>query len=308
MPLVALQTNIGEQQILTASRNNYYIKSESGTLFPFTKEQLRHYVEALIETLLNKRNLMIGQISLTQGTANDSALIMDLSSILFHRAVSRIYMNNTEFHITLTSSPGLYYSYEKEDFYEQLMADALSDPDLEQIVALNTKEVVKAFSVLEEKTDVILKQIGNHNPERAAEVRHILEGGFDQPIVRKLWPKLERITAYGSGELREYTARMKRYSGDVPHNHGYYYSEVSLLGKAVEDDSELFEMDTRNTYFELLPVNASDDTTTITPDEAEPNKPYQLVVTNQAGLYRYVSDHFIYIKNIIFDRIQYTIY
>ena len=34
---------------------------------------------------------------------------------------------------------------------------------------------------------------------------------------------------------------MKLFTGDTPHNHGYYYTEEAICGKAVADNSDLFE-------------------------------------------------------------------
>ena len=40
----------------------------------------------------------------------------------------------------------------------------------------------------------------------------------------------------------------------------------------------------------------------------QPSTPYQLVVTNSAGLYRYVTDHVVRIEEIKIDKILFTIY
>ena len=37
-------------------------------------------------------------------------------------------------------------------------------------------------------------------------------------------------------------------------------------------------------------------------------RPYQLVVTNSAGLYRYVTDHMVCIQETQMDKILFTIY
>lgn len=307
-PLVRLQTNIGEQQVLTSGRNEYYIKQESGSLLPFTNDHLKQYESALIETLTNKRSLLIGQTDNNFKIANDSGLITGLESLLMNNVLNRINIHHEEYHTHLGSNPGYYYTFNDDELYIRLLRDALLDLDLEQIVALNTERIEEVFYTLENKQEMVLEFLARRSPERAKEVSAILAEGFDKPIIHKLWPKLERVIAYGAGEKRESARRLKRYIADVPHNHGYVYSETALLGKAIADNSDLFEMSLNDNYYELLPLNATENTPTITPDQAQPDTPYQLIVTTQAGLYRYVTDHFIYVRSKNFGRIQYTIY
>ena len=47
---------------------------------------------------------------------------------------------------------------------------------------------------------------------------------------------------------------------------------------------------------------------TLLSTETKPGEPYQLVVTNSAGLYRYVTDHIVCIKEKQIDKILFTIY
>ncbi len=307
-PLVKLQTNIGEQNVLTSVRNDYYIRQESGKLLPFTKDHLKQYEAALIETLVNKRTLLIGQVENDLKISNDAALITGLENLLLRKVLNRIYVHQAEYNVRLVSNPGYFLTFNDEDLYVRLLRDSLLDPDLEQIVALTTLRVEELFETLEKKQDLIFEYMNRRSPERTAEVKAILAEGFDKPIIRKIWPKLERVVAYGAGEKRKSSLRLKRYIADVPHNHGYFYSPTALLGKAIADNSDLFEMSLNDNYYELLPLDASDDTPTITPDQAQPDTPYQLIVTTQSGLYRYITDHFIYVRSRNFDRIQYTIY
>lgn len=175
----------------------------------------------------------------------------------------------------------------------------------------DTSKLAHAFALLRYQQDATLALVAEKDPDRAAEVSGILSQNPDGPIARALWPKLERTVAYGAGEMYESMREMKAFTGDLPHNHGYLYSPVALLGKAVADDTDLFSMSsaTGSNFYELLPLlDDNSDEQALSLSDAESDKPYQLVVTNQAGLYRYVTDHFVYVREVDFSSVRFTIY
>lgn len=128
-----------------------------------------------------------------------------------------------------------------------------------------------------------------------------------QPLAKALWSKLERVVAFGAGECYDATVRMKQYTGQIPHNNGYYYTEETIYGRAMADDSDLFESLPSNCFHEYLPLK-EDNATTVFSTDTKTGIPYQLVVTNSAGLYRYVTDHIVCIQETQMDRILFTIY
>ena len=113
--------------------------------------------------------------------------------------------------------------------------------------------------------------------------------------------------AFGAGEYYEATAQMKQFTGDIPHNNGYYYTEETIYGRAVADDSDLFETFSSESFHEYLPLQEPTAATILSTD-TKPGVPYQLVVTNSAGLYRYVTDHIVCIQETLLDKILFTIY
>ena len=311
-PLVALQTNIGEQNILTSAPIQGYFTTEyEGLLLPCTSSHFSQYVDALSETLAHKKNALFAGIRNTRRMTNDQAVVSDIETTLVRNLINDCIPSHPEYEIQFSSKDGVYYSHEDDDLYLNLMADALLSPDLEQIVAFNTDNLARAFALLHEQQDALLALVAEKDPARAAEVKEVLSQSQDGSAVRALWPNLERTVAYGAGEMYQSMRQVRAFTGDLPHNHGYLYSPVALLGKAVSDDSDLFSMSsaTGSNFYELLPLarDASDDQT-LTLSEAESDKPYQLVVTNQAGLYRYVTDHFIYVKEVEFSSVKFTIY
>jgi len=177
---------------------------------------------------------------------------------------------------------------------------ALLDRDVDQIVALNTRRVADMFDYLTSHREELLDGLRSVDAKRADEV----EGAYlsDKPLACALWPKLERIVAFGLGDCSGATARMKLFTGQTPHNHGYYYTEETICGKAVADNSDLLETFPTNSFHEYLSLK-KDGTGTVLSTETKPGVPYYLVVTNSAGLYRYVTDHIVSIQASQMDKV-----
>ncbi len=307
-PMIALQTNVGETNILTASNIINYSILKNGDLLANTATHLGEYHKALNMTLAGKKSMLIGEWVQVIRITNDGKLCMPFNSMLLRTFLNEYIDYHPAAKIKLTSSSGTYFSYEGDLIIEKLWSDALMERDLEQIVALNTGYLVRAFKVLENNWEKIVEDLRSRDDSRADEVTSVFKKGFDEPVVNRLWPKLQKTVAYGSGEFRGTTAEMRHYTGNLPHNHGYLYSEAALLGHAVEDDSEQFVISDSLNFYELLPVTASNDVKAITLSQAEPGTPYQLVVTNTAGLYRYVTDHFIVTRSVDISGTRFTIY
>lgn len=83
-------------------------------------------------------------------------------------------------------------------------------------------------------------------------------------------------------------------------------SEETIYGRAVADDSDVFETFSYG-FNEYLPADGNSDTTLLSTDVMT-GTPYQLVVTNSAGLYRYVTDHVVNIQGKHLDKLLFTIY
>ena len=73
------------------------------------------------------------------------------------------------------------------------------------------------------------------------------------------------------------------------------------------DYSDFFETFSSDSFHEYLPVDSESETTLLS-TATKPGVPYQLVVTNSAGLYRYVTDHIVCIQESQMDKILFTIY
>lgn len=97
------------------------------------------------------------------------------------------------------------------------------------------------------------------------------------------------------------------HSPAMPRNRGMQFVTAPYVGFLDADDSNLFETFPSGCFHEFLPL---DDSTGIThfSTDVPTDVPCQLVVTNSAGLYRYVTDHIVRIKETQLDKVLFTIY
>lgn len=127
-------------------------------------------------------------------------------------------------------------------------------------------------------------------PERAKELREIFRGGFETPIVKKLWPKLTFVSAIATGAfVPSFNMTRERYLGnDIPViKLGIVASEgiFTTVYAANQDDGVVIPDEN---FYEFLPLDAGDDFSKIlTLDQVEIGKEYELILTNTSGLYRY---------------------
>lgn len=306
-PLIRLQTNVGETQIFTMEPVNRYYRTVNGNLVPSTPSHSRKFAECFASLLKGRNNLLVARSKPVIATTNDGAEIDTLNSSIVKDYFSQFLYAGGLQQAGLSSPAGSYFKQDNgEDNYRDLMVDALMVADINRIVSLNTEELLKAFTVLEnEWRDMVAAM---PDCRRKDEVARILEDGFDKPVAQRLWPELERVVAFGAGEMYESFNALKRYTGGIPHNHGYYFTEETIFGKAVADDSGLFECILDYNVHELLPIADIDGTRPLLWSNCKVGETYFIVVTNHAGLYRYQTDHTVCPREITPDSIKFTIY
>ena len=135
-----------------------------------------------------------------------------------------------------------------------------------------------------------LKKYLKPNPERAAELRKIFSEGFDEPIIPKLWKKMSWICAIGTGGFASYTEKMRQYSGDLPIDFSIYGASEGMFAACRFMSEGKFIPLTDSCFYEFLPADAPADaceTDTLTLDQLEEGKEYEIIITNQCGFYRY---------------------
>lgn len=307
-PLIKVQTNVGEKEIFTIEPVNRYYLTSQGSLVPSTPTHSRKYAECFSSLLKGKKSMLVVRSKPVISKTNDNAEIDTLPSAIVKDYFQEFFFKGGIQQAELTSPIGAYFKQDNEvDDYRDIIRDALMDSGIEQIVSINTEELLKAFTTLESDWKSIVGQLPEG--ERKDEVLQIMSEGFDARIVQRLWPKVERVIAFGAGEFYESYNALKRYTDGIPHNHGYYFTEETIFGKAISDDSNMFECIQNYNVYELLPVvDTSDEPKSLLWSNVIVGTSYFIVVTNHAGLYRYQTDHIVVPCDITPESIKFTIY
>ncbi|MDR3063714.1 MAG: GH3 auxin-responsive promoter family protein [Methanobrevibacter sp.] len=137
-------------------------------------------------------------------------------------------------------------------------------------------------------------------PDRAAELREIFEEGFDNHIVKKIWPNLAVLAGTGTGGFASYAKKIKeKYTGD---DVKFLYAGLNASEGNFSVPYDLETQDSifmpNNVFYEFRPVESEDLTSLLTLDQLEVGKEYEIIITNISGFYRYRMQDIIRISGM----------
>ena len=282
--LIRLQTNVGEENILTAEEINRYAMKLDGRILPMTRVHLRPFKRAISGVMRGHNNL---PIMLSQPKAQSAINNSFIQHFLNSTAIDFIKMSlyaNVQKQSDLSIPASFLSSFEQDSSIKRfkLISLALLSREADQIIALNTSEVLTMFTTLEQQWPDVIREVEQYDAERAQELIEIFKQGFDDVAVR-IWPKLQRIVAFGAGKYQSHTTALKRYAKSTTHNHGHLITVESIIAQAIADDSDLFKFVLENDFFEFMPDNSEP----LLLSQVSPGMTCEVIVTNRAGLYRY---------------------
>lgn len=132
-----------------------------------------------------------------------------------------------------------------------------------------------------------LQKVAASNPVRAAELRREFAKGFDETILKRIWPNLSFISAIGSSAaFQPFTEAIKSYSKDIPFDYFTYASSEGIVGVSCKLDDPGQLLLPGSCYYEF--IEEGDETQTIhSIDELKLGKDYEIIMTNSSGFYRY---------------------
>lgn len=126
------------------------------------------------------------------------------------------------------------------------------------------------------------------DPKRAAELRAEFEKGFSDPIIPRIWPEFAFVHAIGSGGFSVYTDKMRHYLGDIPIYFSVYAASESIMAICNEMESQEFVLIPDSAFYEFIPMDREEDSDeTVTMEQLETGKDYEIILTNTSGFYRY---------------------
>lgn len=128
--------------------------------------------------------------------------------------------------------------------------------------------------------------------ERAEKV---FSGGFDTPILPKLFGDLRFISGIGGKSMEFQTNALKRYSGTIPLHFFAYASSECMMGIAICPEKDEYALLPYSAYYEFSDKNEK----FVQMDGLLSGECYEIVLTTFGGLYRYRTGDIIKIVRFV---------
>lgn len=144
---------------------------------------------------------------------------------------------------------------------------------------------VQMDAALRKKLSALIKPM----PERADYLQKQFEQGFDETLMRRLWPNLTVLCSIGNASFKPAADYVRRFSGGVPFDFSIYGASEGLVAACRELEDTRMQLLTDSCFFEFIPAETSDDADkrVLTLDQLEEGGKYEILITTRAGLYRY---------------------
>lgn len=321
-PLFRLQTNIGESGIITVDPVQNYIFSlgsfDNPVLIPCTERQLGPMNAILKDAVADKRTFLMLESLPQKNRFNDNAAVNTVYGAFLSGLFASDGLTYREKRKLFTAPLELLFPGEAANLTYIRLLFALSDPDVEQIIAPNTWEVWESFRFMEKNwrnlcsdiaagrpdhfnemiSDAFMEVIRTRftaDPERAAELREIFESGFSEPVIPRIWKKLNLVLAFGDGIFSVYAPGIKRYLGDIRIRNEWYLSSTAVIGVETETPGR-YRLSCLNAFTEFVPADG-DEKAVFAPDVAV-GKDYTLLISTYAGLYRFLLKDTVHIEAV----------
>lgn len=309
-PWIRLTTRIGESGIFVNDKITAYLERIGcdGVVkrYPCTENSMKGYYKAFENVIGDRKTILFFESFQRDIVYNDSAYLSNVSGMVLDNFVNKK-MSNSIGNEYFTSPKELLFPSKIENLKYLRMLYALKDRDAKQIVSSYAWIILESFEMLEKEWESLCDTIENGNipsfwcqntklwghlneslkpdPERANELRAIFREGFNEPIVNKIWPKLDRVVALGVGVFSIYKDELKKYIGNISWRNGVYTLCENYVGKAIGEGDE-FELILSDVFYEFSPANDPDAVPLLYKDIVEGGE-YELIITTNSGLYRY---------------------
>lgn len=132
-------------------------------------------------------------------------------------------------------------------------------------------------------------------PERAAFLRAQFEQGFDATLFRRIWPNLTVMCGIGNASFKSAAEHVRAVAGDVPFDFSIYGASEGLVAACYEPENTDMQLLTDSCFYEFVPYGEKEEQY-LTLDQVEAGQKYEILITTQAGLYRYRLKDVIEVK------------
>lgn len=135
-------------------------------------------------------------------------------------------------------------------------------------------------------------------PERAAYLRRQFEQGFDETFFKRIWPNLTVLCGVGNASFKPAADYIRSFAKGVPFDFSIYGASEGLIAACNQLESTDMQLLVDSCFYEFIPIDNANDTepVTLTLDRLEKGGKYEILITTQAGLYRYHLKDVIEVK------------
>ena len=138
---------------------------------------------------------------------------------------------------------------------------------------------------------VRLNDILTPDPERAEEIRSIMEKHGDGAFIPEIWPDLRLAACVGTASFAPYMEKVRQHLGpDIAVDQLGYVASESTVAAQIRQGEEACMLLPYSGFYEFIPVDDDSQTREEVPvlmDQLEEGREYELIITNLSGFYRY---------------------
>ena len=203
------------------------------------------------------------------------------------------------------------------DYIYNIYRFALSDPDVTFIFSVFFSVNVSQLAYLRQHWQVIVDDIEKGTiseqiemkqelretllkrirplPERAAYLRKQFEQGFDETLMKRIWPNLTVICGIGNASFASAANHIRSVAKGVPFDFSIYGASEGLVAAVPALETTDMQLLTDSCFYEFIPFG-DESGTVLTLDQLKVGEKYEILITTQAGLYRYRLKDVIEVK------------
>lgn len=141
---------------------------------------------------------------------------------------------------------------------------------------------------IDAKTRTALNKLLSPNVSRAEKLEEEFNKGF-KGIAKRIWPRLLYIETVTGANFSIYDDKVNYYTASLPIYSPSYASTEAMIGINPYINKIRYVIIPDTAFYEFIPIEKGEvnATKTLNIDELEIGKKYEIVITNNAGLYRY---------------------
>lgn len=123
-------------------------------------------------------------------------------------------------------------------------------------------------------------------PERAKYLRAQFEQGFDETLFKRIWPNLAVICSIGNASFQSAAEYVRSLAQGIPFDFSIYGASEGLVAAVPQLETTDMQLLTDSCFYEFI-RSGNDGGTALTLDQLQVGEKYEILITTQAGLYRY---------------------